>query len=98
MKAFDKAFATCDALVMPTTMGEAFKIGEKTSDPLSMYLEDMFTVIANIAGIPAISVPYSVGENKLPLGLQILTKQLGESTMYTIANFVEKNYKEGKSE
>lgn len=98
VKAFDKAFETCDAIIMPVTYGEAFKIGEKSSDPVSMYLEDMFTVIANVASIPAISVPYETGNNNLPLGLQILTKQLNETTMYTVAKYVEQNYKGGKSE
>ena len=69
---FNKAFENCDAIIIPTTFGEAFKIGEKTQDPVSMYLEDTFTVVANISGIPAMSVPYGKGENGLPLGLQIL--------------------------
>ena len=98
IKNFDKAFENCDAILMPVTYGEAFKIGEKTTDPVSMYLEDMFTVIANIASIPAISVPYAKGENGLPLGIQILTKQLNEKTMYTIANYFEENYNGGKNE
>lgn len=98
IKAFNETFDKCDALIMPVTYGEAFKIGEKSKDPVNMYLEDMFTVIANISSIPAISVPYSHGVNKLPLGLQILTKQLDESVMYTIADYVEKNYKENGNE
>lgn len=97
-KAFGKAFEECDVLVMPTTYDEAFKIGEKSTDPVSMYLEDMFTVIANIAGIPAVSVPYSKGEHNLPLGMQVLAKQLNESTMYTVASLIEKNYKENDNE
>ena len=98
VNAFEKAFNECDAMIMPVTYGEAFKIGEKSKDPVSMYLEDMFTVLANIASVPAISVPYEVGENKLPLGLQILTRQLDESTMYTVAKYVEDNYKGGRNE
>ncbi len=90
---FDDAFTKCDVIISPCTYGEAFKLGQK-NDPLSMYLEDMFTVTANIAGIPAISVPYSHGANGLPLGLQILSKHLGESAIYTVADYVEKNYKE----
>ena len=92
-KSFERAFEKCDVLVMPVTYGEAFKIGEKNNDPVTMYLEDMFTVVANIAGIPAISVPYAKGENDMPIGLQILSKQLGEADVYTVANFVEKNWK-----
>ncbi|MBO7526517.1 MAG: Asp-tRNA(Asn)/Glu-tRNA(Gln) amidotransferase subunit GatA [Clostridia bacterium] len=91
----NKVFDDYDAMIMPVAYGEAFKIGEKSKDPVSMYLEDMFTVIANIAGVPAMSVPYGFGVNNLPLGLQILTKNLCESKMYTIANFVEENYKGG---
>lgn len=98
VKAFNDSFKKCDAIIIPVTYGEAFKIGEKTTDPVSMYLEDMFTVIANISSIPAISVPYSHGENGLPLGLQVLCRQCDESTMYTVAKFVEKNYKEGTNE
>lgn len=94
----NKVFEDYDAMIMPVTYGEAFKIGEKSKDPVSMYLEDMFTVIANIAGVPAMSVPYGLGENKLPLGLQILTKNLAEGKMYTIANFIEENYKGGKND
>lgn len=93
IRAFDDAFTKCDAIICPCTYGEAFKLGQK-NDPVSMYLEDMFTVMANIASIPAISVPYSHGANGLPIGLQILSRQLGESVMYTVADYVEKNYKE----
>lgn len=95
---FDNSFNVCDCIAIPVTYGEAFKIGEKTTDPVSMYLEDMFTVIANISSIPAISVPYSKGKNNLPLGLQILCKQCNESTMYRVADFIEKNYKESTNE
>lgn len=94
IKGFNQAFEGCDAIISPVTFGEAFKIGEKSKDPVSMYLEDMFTVIANIASIPAISVPYAKGQNNLPLGIQILTKQLNEKTMYKLASFVERNYTE----
>lgn len=98
VKAFGQAFEKCDAIALPVTYGEAFKIGEKSTDPVSMYLEDMFTVLANISSIPAISVPYSQGESGLPLGLQILCKQCNETTMYTVANYVEKHYKEDGNE
>lgn len=97
-KSFEKVFEKVDVIVMPVTYGEAFKIGEKTTDPVSMYLEDMFTVIANIASIPAMSVPYANGKNGLPLGFQILAKQLNESSMFTVAKFVEQNFKERKGE
>jgi aspartyl-tRNA(Asn)/glutamyl-tRNA(Gln) amidotransferase subunit A len=91
-----KAFDECNAILMPTTFGEAFKIGEKSKDPVSMYAEDMFTIFANLTEVPAISVPFETGKNGLPLGLQILGKHFDEPTIYGIANFIEKNYKEKK--
>lgn len=82
---FKKAFENCDAIILPTTPGEAFKIGEKVSDPISMYLEDLFTVPANIAGIPALNVPFGNGETGMPLGLQFLGNEKSESKLYEIA-------------
>lgn len=82
---FSEAFTKCDAIMMPTTTGEAFKIGEKINDPVSMYLEDLFTVPANIAGVPAISVPYAKGKNGLPLGMQFYGANENEETLYEIA-------------
>lgn len=90
---FEEAFTLCDVLLMPVAYGEAFKIGEKTSDPVTMYLEDMFTVPSNLVGIPSLSVPYELGSNGMPIGLQILGKKLDEATIYGVAEFVEKNYK-----
>ncbi len=82
----------CDAILMPTTFGEAFKIGEKSKDPVSMYAEDMFTIFANLTGVPAISVPFEKGKNGLPLGLQILGKHFDEQTIYGLANYIQNNY------
>ncbi len=87
---FADAFTKCDAIMMPTTTGEAFKIGEKIDDPVSMYLEDLFTVPANIAGVPAISVPYAKGKNGLPLGMQFYGANETEETLYEIAEKFEK--------
>lgn len=81
---FKKAFESCDALIMPTTIGTAFKIGEKLDDPISMYMEDLFTVPANIAGIPAISIPYAKGENGLPLGMQFMADERGEEVLFEV--------------
>jgi aspartyl-tRNA(Asn)/glutamyl-tRNA(Gln) amidotransferase subunit A len=84
---FTKAFSIVDAIVMPTTPGVAFKIGEKINDPLTLYLEDIFTVPANIVGIPAISVPsgnVKDGDVSLPLGLQIMAPHACESTLFEI--------------
>ena len=91
-----KAFDECDAIIMPTTYGEAFLINEKSKDPVSMYAEDMFTIFANLTGVPAIAVPFAKGKHGLPLGLQILGKHFDEQTIYGVADFVEKNYKGAK--
>ena len=91
-----KALETCDAILMPTAFGEAFEIGSKTTDPVTMYAEDMFTIFANLTECPAISVPFAKGEHGLPLGLQVLGKHFDEKTIIKVADFVEKSYKEDK--
>ncbi|OHA17087.1 MAG: glutaminyl-tRNA synthase (glutamine-hydrolyzing) subunit A [Candidatus Taylorbacteria bacterium RIFCSPLOWO2_12_FULL_43_20] len=86
-KDFDDAFREVDALVTPTTPSPAFKIGDKTGDPLSMYLEDIFTVPANLTGVPAISVPSGkvTREGKeLPLGLEIMARRKEEGVLFKI--------------
>ncbi|MBP3431542.1 MAG: Asp-tRNA(Asn)/Glu-tRNA(Gln) amidotransferase subunit GatA [Clostridia bacterium] len=87
---FKTAFENCDCIIMPTTSGSAFKIGEKISDPVAMYKEDLFTVPANIVGVPAISVPYGVAENGLPLGVQFYADEQNEAVMFEIAKMFEK--------
>lgn len=85
---FNKAFETVDFIAMPTTPTPAFKIGEKANDPLAMYLADLFTVSANIAGLPAISIPSgftSVGGAKLPLGFQLLAKAGADADLFSAA-------------
>lgn len=89
-----EALSTVDAILMPTTFGEAFKIGEKSVDPVSMYAEDMFTIFANLTETPAISVPFATGENGLPLGLQILGKHFDEPSIIAFAHFIENHFKE----
>lgn len=91
---FARAFEKCDVIVLPTAKGEAFKLGSK-QNPVDAYKEDIFTVSANIAGIPSISVPFGKGENNLPLGMQIMANHFNEGAIYTVADFVEKN-KEAK--
>lgn len=86
---FRKAFDTVDAIITPTTPGTAFKLGEKTTDPLQMYLEDVYTVSCNLAGIPGISVPVGKDEKGLPFGLQILGRHFGEQTVLRVARAVE---------
>ena len=90
---FREAFSKCDCIIMPTTLGEAYKIGSITN-PVDMYLEDIFTIPANIAGLPAINIPYAKGPNGMPLGLQIMGKELDEMMVYRIADYFEKNHKE----
>ena len=78
---FDKAFESCDVLLTPATPGPAFGVGEKTSDPVSMYLNDVFTVTVNLAGLPGLSVPAGLTDNGLPLGLQLIGKAFDEGTV-----------------
>jgi aspartyl-tRNA(Asn)/glutamyl-tRNA(Gln) amidotransferase subunit A len=87
---FLKAFEKVDAIVTPTSPTAAFKIGEKSGDPLQMYLTDIFTISANLAGICGISVPCGFTKKpKLPIGLQLLGKHLGEETILRIAHAYE---------
>ncbi len=91
---FDATFKTCDLIVLPTTLDEAFEIGSKPSDPVETYKEDIFTVSANIVGIPSLSVPFGKGENGLPLGVQIMSKKFNEELIYMLAKYLESK-KEG---
>lgn len=77
-----------DAIIMPTVPSTAFKIGEKTNDPIAMYLADIYTVLANLAGVPAISVPLRRHSNGMPYGVQIITKQFSEANLLSIAEHV----------
>jgi len=88
---FDEAFEKFDAIITPTSPTPAFKIGEKISDPLTMYLSDIFTISANLAGIPGISVPCGFTKDNLPIGLQILGKSFDEETILRIAYNYEQN-------
>ena len=91
-KDFLDAFEKVDAIVTPTTPSAAFKIGEKSDDPLQMYLSDIFTISCNLAGICGISVPCGFTENpKLPIGLQLLGKPFGEETLLRLAHAYEQN-------
>jgi len=89
---FLKAFETVDAIVTPTSPTAAFKLGEKANDPLQMYLIDIFTISANLAGICGINVPCGFTRSpKLPIGLQLLGKPFGEETILRIAHNYEQN-------
>jgi len=87
---FEEAFRKVDAIVTPTSPTAAFRLGEKSNDPLAMYLADIYTVTADLAGIPGISIPCGETKEKLPIGLQILGKHFDESTILRVANAYEK--------
>ena len=93
---FDDSFKKVDAILTPSTPSSAFKIGEKKNDPISMYLNDIFTVPVNLAGIPAISIPAGKDKNNYPLGLQLIGKPLDEQKLLNIAYAAEKriNFKQ----
>ena len=89
---FDEAFGRYDALIAPVTPSAAFKIGEKVNDPIAMYLNDVFTLPVNIAGLPGLSVPSGFAEmegNRLPLGLQVISKPFDEATALRVAHAYE---------
>ena len=83
---YDAAFNTADIIAMPTTPTPAFELGEKTNDPLQMYLADIFTVSANLAGVPAISVPCGFSPSGLPIGLQLTGRMFDEATLLSAAD------------
>jgi len=82
---FDKAFEKVEIILTPTTPTTAFKIGEKTNDPLEMYLEDIYTTSANLAGIPGINIPIGKSKEELPIGMQLMANQFDEVTLLSVA-------------
>jgi aspartyl-tRNA(Asn)/glutamyl-tRNA(Gln) amidotransferase subunit A len=90
---FDEAFTTCDVILTPTSPTPAFRIGEKTDDPLQMYLSDIFTISANLAGIPGISVPCGYTESGLPIGVQFLAGHFQEGRLIQFASAFETHAK-----
>ena len=78
---FDEAFKKVDVIITPTTPTPAFKIGEKTHDPLQMYLSDIFTISVNLAGVPGASIPCGFTKDELPIGLQIIGRPFDEETI-----------------
>ncbi len=86
---FNDAFQKVDAILTPSTPSSAFKIGEKSSDPVSMYLNDIFTVPVNLAGLPGISIPAGLDKKGYPLGLQIIGKSFDEQNILNIAYSME---------
>jgi aspartyl-tRNA(Asn)/glutamyl-tRNA(Gln) amidotransferase subunit A len=87
---FDEALKKCDAILTPTAPSTAFAIGEKQADPVQMYLEDVFTVSLNLAGLPGISVPVGLAKDGLPLGLQLIGRAFDEETLFKTAAALEK--------
>jgi aspartyl-tRNA(Asn)/glutamyl-tRNA(Gln) amidotransferase subunit A len=88
---YDQAFATVDAVAMPTTPTAAFRLGEKTDDPIQMYLADVFTVSANLAGLPAISVPCGFSADHLPIGLQLTGRMFDEATLLRMSDAYQRD-------
>jgi aspartyl-tRNA(Asn)/glutamyl-tRNA(Gln) amidotransferase subunit A len=86
---FQNAFTSVDAIVTPVTPTAAFKLGEKTGDPMEMYLSDIYTVTANLVGVPGISLPCGTNREGLPLGIQILGKHFDEATVLRLAHAIE---------
>jgi aspartyl-tRNA(Asn)/glutamyl-tRNA(Gln) amidotransferase subunit A len=86
---FDKAWERCDVLLTPTAPSTAFGLGDNISDPLAMYLNDVFTVTTNLAGLPSMSVPAGLDAQGLPLGLQIIGRALDEGTVFSVGGALE---------
>lgn len=87
-----KAFANCDAVLTPTSPSVAFRIGERSDDPLAMYLSDVYTVSANLAGVPAVSVPCGLSSEGLPIGVQLIGNFWSEGTLLNLASRYETEF------
>ena len=87
---FTQAFETVDAILTPTAPSAAFAMGEKSDDPIAMYLNDVFTVTTNLAGLPGLSVPAGLSSDGLPLGLQIIGKAFDEATVLRVGDVLER--------
>jgi aspartyl-tRNA(Asn)/glutamyl-tRNA(Gln) amidotransferase subunit A len=88
---FDAAYQSFDVLLSPTTPTTAFRFGDKTANPLAMYMSDVCTIPSNLAGHPAMTVPYGVGDDGLPVGVQVLAPALGEAVMFRAAAALERS-------
>jgi len=93
---FENAFKQVDLLITPTAPTAAYKIGEKADDPLQMYLGDIYTTSANLAGIPGISIPAGVNKQNLPIGIQFMTNHFQENKLINISRFIGENFKNNK--
>ena len=95
---FDTAYEQFDLLLSPTSPTTAFPLGAKTDDPMTMYMNDVCTIPSNLAGHPAMSVPFGVGDDGLPVGVQLLAPALGEVAMFRAAAVLEANAPEGRDD
>jgi aspartyl-tRNA(Asn)/glutamyl-tRNA(Gln) amidotransferase subunit A len=86
---FRKAFESCDAIITPTSPTPAFLLGEKVDNPLAMYLNDIYTVTANLAGVPGLNVPCGLSSHRLPIGFQLLGAYWSEPTLLKLSNAYE---------
>jgi aspartyl-tRNA(Asn)/glutamyl-tRNA(Gln) amidotransferase subunit A len=89
-KDFEEAFSKCQCIASPTSPTTAFRLGERTEDPLTMYLSDVFTLPVNLAGLPGISLPCGVDSSNLPIGLQLIGRPFEELTLFQVAHAYEK--------
>jgi len=89
----NEIFKNYDAIILPTCPYTAFTIGEKKDDPIAMYLADIYTVFANLTGLPGISIPLFKHSNGMPFGLQVITNKLSELTLLQLSSFLMKEYK-----
>jgi aspartyl-tRNA(Asn)/glutamyl-tRNA(Gln) amidotransferase subunit A len=87
---FELAWANCDAIVTPATPSAAFAMDEKQDDPVTMYLNDVFTVTANLAGLPGLAVPAGLDAQGLPLGLQVIGRAFDEETVFAVGGAIER--------
>ena len=87
---FDEAFKKCDVIISPTTPTTAFNIGENADDPLSMYLQDIYTVSANLAGICGINIPVGKHSDGMPIGVQLQAKAFNEQVLFQLGDYIEK--------
>jgi aspartyl-tRNA(Asn)/glutamyl-tRNA(Gln) amidotransferase subunit A len=95
---FEKAFQEVDAILTPTSPTPAFKFGEKSEDPISMYLSDIYTISTNLAGLPGISVPCGFSENGLPIGMQLIGQAFEEEKLLAIAHAYDRELKYGRKQ
>ncbi|MEO2083252.1 MAG: amidase, partial [Desulfurobacteriaceae bacterium] len=90
---FEESFKKVDFIVTPVSPTTAFKIGERTDDPIKMYLSDIFTIAVNLAGLPALSMPCGFDSSGLPIGIQFIGKAFDEETILKVGNALEKELK-----